>query len=520
MQLSLHMIAQAIPVRSLQWAVMAVGLVLTFALAYMLGLGQSRLVVMYVMSFILVLAIAVLQHRAWVLIPLWWAVSGPTVILPVPISMRELSILFATCAYITYRIVAHDRTRPGWMVLDVLIACNVAWLAITYVRNPVGLRTLGAETIGARPVFSIGLAFVAYWILVRLPKSGLAVARVPYIQLTGLGFVALLNSIAYFLPEIVPKMTFVFALFDVGAYFATSVWDSTLPRLFRFTSFGGCLLFILCAKYPPRTLLNPFRRRFYFLLLALAGILAGGYRSGFVWVFPAFFFGSWLWRGWREAVLVSLIGGLLVGGILIGQGRFFELPRTAQRAIAFLPGKWAPEVRRDIEGSTETRFDWWRTVWRENLIGNWWLGDGFGMSVHDWQITHRTRDTKQFEEHVILTGGYHSGPLSTIRYVGAAGLLWFYLFMAVAAVSAVRCVRQCRGTAFFPLAMFLAIQLLWWPVHFTLIYGAYNSDMPQFIYLAGLLRLTFRMRRETEVAGAPATPNLAPAWERAAATTP
>jgi len=485
---------------------MAVGLVLTFALAYLLGLGQSRMVVMYVMGFLLLAAVAVLQHRAWVLIPLWWAVTGQTMVFPVPISMRELSILFAATAYITYRITAHDRTRPGWMLVDTLVVCNVAWLAITYARNPVGLRVLGAETIGARPVFTIALSLVAYWILVRLPKSGLAVSRIPYLQLVGLGFVALLNSTAYFLPGIVPKMSFVFALFDVGAYFATDIWEFSTPRFVRFTPFGGCLLFILCAKYPPRTLLNPLRWRFYLLLVALAAILAGGFRSGFVWVFPAFFFGSWLWRGWREAVLVSLLGGLLLGGVLIGQGRFYNLPRTAQRAMAFLPGQWDAQVRRDVEGSSEVRFEWWRTVWRERLISNWWLGDGFGMSVSDWQITRGVRDTKQFEEHVMLSGGYHSGPLSTIRFVGAVGLALFYVLMVGTAVSAVRCVRQCRGTIFFPLAMFLAAQLLWWPVHFTLIYGAYNSDMPQFVYLTALVRLTFRMRQQTRLAEEPAPP--------------
>ena len=500
MQSSLQMIAQAIPVRSLQWSVLAVGLVLTLLLAYLLGMGQSRMVVMYIMALLLVLAIGVMQHRAWVLSPMLWAVSGSTLVLPVPVSMRELSILFAAAAYVSYRIVAHDRTRPGWMLIDILVVCNVTWLVITYLRNPVGLRVLGAETIGARPVFTIGLSLVAYWILVRLPKSPQTVARIPYIQLAGLGFVAVLNSIAYFAPEIVPRLSFVFALFDVGAYFATQVWEATLPRFVRYTSLGACLLFILCAKYPPRTLLNPLRGRFYVLLLSLAAILAGGYRSGFVWVFPAFFLGSWLWRGWREAVLVGFLGALFLGGVLIGQGRFYDLPRTAQRAMAFLPGKWDTQVLRDVESSSEVRFGWWRTVWRERLIRNWWLGDGFGAARSDWLLMLGQKTTQQTEEFVHLTGAYHSGPLTTIRYVGVAGLALFYTLMGVVLVSAVRCVRQCRGTIFFPLAMFLAVQLLWWPIHFTLIFGAYDESFPQFIFLSALLRLTFRMQEETRAA--------------------
>jgi hypothetical protein len=139
------------------------------------------------------------------------------------------------------------------------------------------------------------------------------------------------------------------------------------------------------------------------------------------------------------------------------------------------------------------------------VIKNWWLGDGFGTKVEDMiaanvlggGITGMT-----------VNGSFHNGPLTTIRYCGMFGLFFFYVLTISCAVTAVRCVRRARGTSLQPVAIFLAIQMVWIPVHFTFVFGAYNVDMPQQIMLAGFLRLLIRMieeRQPTLRASAPAT---------------
>ncbi|HUJ72557.1 MAG TPA: hypothetical protein VLZ30_09950, partial [Verrucomicrobiae bacterium] len=77
----------------------------------------------------------------------------------------------------------------------------------------------------------------------------------------------------------------------------------------------------------------------------------------------------------------------------------------------------------------------------------------------------------------------------------------------------------CRGTVLEPAAIYLAIQLLWFPVDFTFVFGAYDSELPAQIFLVGLLMLFLRMSARAQAAAAAArpeqpmisTPEMAPA---------
>jgi hypothetical protein len=175
--------------------------------------------------------------------------------------------------------------------------------------------------------------------------------------------------------------------------------------------------------------------------------------------------------------------------LTIGQGRVYDLPFSIQRTLSFLPGSWDPVVALDAEASTEGRLSWWKRVIEENLIQNWWFGDGFGASVIDVELAARSGTG----ELAFVTGALHNGPLTAVRYVGVVGLLLFYALMIASAVYACRCVRWCKGTLLQPVAIYLAIQLVWFPINYALIFGAYDGDLPQEIFLVALLRLVMRM---------------------------
>jgi len=98
-----------------------------------------------------------------------------------------------------------------------------------------------------------------------------------------------------------------------------------------------------------------------------------------------------------------------------------------------------------------------------------------------------------FVEAADITGSFHSGPLTTIRCVGIIGLIPYYALVIAAAVSSVKCVRRCYRTPLLPVAIFLAIRLVWEPLHFTFIYGSYADQLPEDIFLIGLLTLVWRM---------------------------
>jgi hypothetical protein len=74
--------------------------------------------------------------------------------------------------------------------------------------------------------------------------------------------------------------------------------------------------------------------------------------------------------------------------------------------------------------------------------------------------------------------------------------------------------KRCRGTPLFPVAVFMAIQLIWGPVHYTFVFGGYNGYLPDLIFRLGILRLLIRLLDQGLVAPAPA-PGIAPTAVRA-----
>jgi hypothetical protein len=198
----------------------------------------------------------------------------------------------------------------------------------------------------------------------------------------------------------------------------------------------------------------------------------------------------WLHRGFVRFLIACAVGGALLLGLAMGQGRLYDLPLSVQRTISSIPGEWDPVVLSDAETSTEARFQWWVNIVKYDVIKNWWVGDGFGASVQDVALAFEQKEGFGALE---VGGSFHNGPLTTIRYVGLAGLFLFYVLAITSAVQACHCVRKCKGTLLQPVALFLAMQLVWFPIHFTLIFGAYNVDMPQMIFLVALLRLVMRM---------------------------
>jgi hypothetical protein len=202
-----------------------------------------------------------------------------------------------------------------------------------------------------------------------------------------------------------------------------------------------------------------------------------------------------LHRRWREMALAGFVGAVFLALLAFGQGRFYELPHTVQRSIAFLPGNWSSDVIADAEESSTFRFKIWKDVIEWGVIKDWWLGDGFSANLEDLVATYQG-GRGQYSDFILLTGAFHSGPLTAIRYVGICGLALLYLLSISAAFYSYRCVNECRGTALFPVAIFFAIQLIWGPIHYALLFGAYDVYLPELIFQVACLRLLFRVSDE------------------------
>ena len=455
-------------------------------LGYWIGSQQQAMIYLAAGAILACFVIAGLRQRTWALIPLGWAFSNGISLLPFPLSIREIFVLLSVGAAVTYTVFRQSVSPGFWHGLDLALGFNMAWLAYTFVLHPVGLYSFGADTVGGRPYWNIFVALMALWVMVRLCKSEKAAARIPLYTLIGTGVYSLLNVIAYSIPSLTPILFFATSAVDTGVYRSTlgaAQW-SGIVRLQGLAPFGMTLVLYLCACYPTASLFNPGRRRFYFLGLGLICIALSGFRSDMLVAMTALCFGAWLHGGWRHFLITTLVATLLFGLVTIGQGRLYELPLSAQRALSFLPGNWSAIAVEEARGSSEGRFAYWEKIIKYKMIQNWWSGDGFGISQRDMLGMGQS-----FEEDIYTSGGYHNGPLSAIRYAGVIGLFLLYALAIGAAVSAYRCVKACRGTMLFPLAVFLAIQLIWGPINYTFVFGGYDSYLPGLIFQLAALRV-------------------------------
>ncbi|HXI84190.1 MAG TPA: O-antigen ligase family protein [Verrucomicrobiae bacterium] len=472
-----------------------VGIGIAVIIGYWLGNGQTFYLTCSVGVLVVVLVAFGMQRKAWILIPLTYLMTGVLGKLPLRLTPRDLGVLLAATSYVAYRVLSHENMRPKLHLLDLLVGLNVIYLAFNLVKNPIGFLIFGSQSIGGRPVVNICIALLAYWVIIRLPNNVTSVSRIPYYVLVSATVVSGLNLLLYIVPSLTSAVSSWYSGVETHEYLAVLAGQPGIQRLKGLATFGFQLSLVLCAYYPPATLFDPRRPRFYAMLLGTVCILASGFRNFMLWEMAALAIGGWLQQRWRELVKAGFFGAMLLALLVLGQGRVYRLPETVQRSLAFLPGQWSPTVVAETEESTTSRFQLWKEVIEWGQIKDWWLGDGFGANLEDAIATYRGGHGS-YKDWVILSGSFHSGPLTTIRYVGICGLVFLYLLTISAAFYSYRCVNECRGTPLFPVAIYFAIQLIWGPVHYTFVFGGYDGFMPELLFYVGCLRLLFRMSDE------------------------
>ncbi len=474
-----------------RWITVAICIVIAVVAAFWIAYQQFFMLALAVGVAVTAFVTVGMQRSAWILILIGWYMTGQINALPVPLSTGDVVVLLVTFSYVMQRVLGQTSQR-SMSALGVLVVINCAWVAVTFAFHPVGVRALGAETMGGRPYFEMFIGWCAYWVIVHSPESYKSVARIPLWVMASMIFSTLIGVTVYISPSITPYVWFFYSSVDISEYLGSLRAVGTETEIHRINAlgpFGVTLIQFLSAYYPLRKFLNPVRWQFYLIALGFVAILASGYRNRLAIALAYVALAAWFHRGWREVALGGTIGAALLGLLVFGQGRLFDLPLPMQRALADFPGQWADVIGEEVRGSN-ARWDWWRRLLQEGGIAkNWWIGDGFGMSETDYEVSRHL----SFEDSANIRGMFHNGPLTTIRYAGVVGLVLFYALMIGAAVSSVKCVRRCRGTPLLPVAIFLAVQLIWTPVHFTFIYGAYDSQVPEHLFLIGLLTLVWRM---------------------------
>jgi hypothetical protein len=368
----------------------------------------------------------------------------------------------------------------------------------TYVRNPVGISLLGGNQVGGRPYILIGIAIIAGLILCGL--------QVPARQLHTALKLSILGGVLNFG---IGLMGWIWAPF--GYWFGMAGQSNTadiqqetvdtsnatrvefvrrlsLTLALTVSSFRNPLTAIFSIRWAP------------LVIFSLALAVASGYRNvvgaiGLTYLLGVFYRGG----------IVPLIASVFAGGVALAMLALVNLatplPANIQRSMSFLPGSWDEQYIHNSQESTQWRVE----IWKEALFTDRWIqnkifGDGLGFSSRELELQGQLIEMKRTgtigmsgfdaaREFVLINGDYHSGPVSAVRTIGYVGLAVMILFQLRLAVRAHRQIQRCRGTDWFPIALFFGIPIIWYPVFFAFIFGAFNIDGIAILMNAGILRL-------------------------------
>lgn len=487
------------------WTALLLGLLLALVVGNAVGSSDMRLPAALVAVISVAVIFAKLKTNVWVLLPIGWYLTGRFSWLPLPFSVRDLCfiavILFFTLFFATRALPWKRKTST----LDYLIYINLAYLAIVFARNPVGFWAMQSSMVGGRPYFEIGLAFGAFMILSRVQITDSIAKSFPLFFVIPAWGVGILDVMGRLIPQTGTVLNSIYSGVGAGGVTAAFQAEAELgaTRMTGLQNAGLSSILALCAKYNPISLISPLNpHRVMMLAIAFGAIFLSGFRSALLFAFVAFLLSSIL-RGRLKDLWVAAGVGVLSLVLLISmQGHVLQLPLTMQRALSWLPGDWNQEAVMDAEGSTQWRVEMWGWAWNdERILRDRVWGQGFGLSIDDMNLIASSlmagegggsRLGGSDRENFMITGSFHNGPLSTIKYVGIVGLVIYLPLLFYMAIIAWRLCQKALGTKAFPLSLFVGIPIIYEPLNFVFIFGGFDGSLSQSLFWAGLLNMTQR----------------------------
>ncbi|MEI7909919.1 MAG: hypothetical protein WCK77_09815 [Verrucomicrobiota bacterium] len=474
------------------------GVIATFVALY-LGISaataQFEAIAWIVGSTTLIICV-LLGRKIWLLIPFLGSLQFTLMIPGRPTTMLVAQLLVVAFSLLMFL----ARKLPltlRFTELEFWIALLVGCVMQVYLRNPVGVNLFGSDTVGGRPYALFVVTLIASMILcgLRVPAAELRTAM----KLSIIG--GLLNLGMGFFGWLLPSFGVWIGVVDMPRDgMQADAGDVTEAGRVDFVTHVPLTLATWVSSFA-----NPIRACFSWrwaplVLLSFAFAAMSGYRNvagavGLTYVVGLFYHGRFL--AVLAAGMLSIIGliFLAVGNLAM------PLPPNIQRSLSFLPGTWDQRYLADSKASTDWRVEIWKEVLlTDRWIRNKWLGDGLGYSAEELAMQRSMAARKNigrlgvsgFDAHreaILSNGDYHSGPVSAIRVIGYFGLLVMGVAQLRLVVHAHRQIMRCKGTEWFPVALFFCIPIVWTPAFFWAVFGGFASDAPALLLAAGMLRM-------------------------------
>ena len=489
-------------------AVLIAGLPLAIWLGVSIAQEQVQTVAWIVGALFLVTCLALGRH-VWVLIPASLGFKGMINLLPGGPEPWHLMTAVVGCFTLLRILSRRQKLSYHWTFMETALLLVGLTILQAFVRNPTGLSILGGELAGGKVYIMYGVAFVAVVLLGMADVDRRGIVWAALLLGAGTivdGMIGTASQISQtFGLMVLPYYSGIDLQVAVTKDYTAALDES---RLWYLGTIGGVLSLVACTYWRPLAALDltkPWRA-----LTAMCGVVASllsGYRQQIAYLMLNFLLGSIIRKKPLDAILVTGLGLVLVGGVaaLVPPQM---LPYAVQRVFTVIPGYKTASSRAavDAEGSMEGRFEMWREVLKGNkYIRNKTLGDGFGFSEKEQAMQNafqhgdeRARAAMTKVDMYLASGMLHGFHVETIRCTGAVGLVAATIALFAMMALALKQIRHFRRDGYGMImgsAFFLALPFLYKPFYYWLVYGSYQVEFPVLIATAGLLKILDRVRR-------------------------
>lgn len=308
-----------------------------------------------------------------------------------------------------------------------LLGITAVTLVTAKLRDGFGLNIFGASTVGGKGYYFILCGIVGYFAFASQTIPRAHAKRYASLFFLAAALTAVGSTVIY---SAGPSFYFLFLIFPVG-YAAVQAATDQPGAIVRMAGLGiaaNAAGFFLLMRFGFRGVMQKWWRLILLLGLIAAGALSG-YRSHVV------LFGT-------VAIILFACEGLLRSPVfpaLVLTGLFSfmlmmpfstHLPLSIQRTFSFLPIEVDSRVQIDAQSSLDWRWQMWRAI-LPDLPKYLWLGKGFAQSPTDIYLTTQAvlRGRAPGYQGAILSGDFHSGPLSLYVPFGSFGVLAFLAFV-------------------------------------------------------------------------------------------
>ena len=489
---------------------MVLGLVGAVVLGKMTAQGRTGPILMVGLGAVGVGLLLALKERIWILLLVAWPMTGQIRALSIPFGVRDLVVFYvfaAIIAMIAFKVIKRRVTPNG---IDLTLFLLMLVLIVNYARNPTGVEALGSDRVGGKPYFNVAIALVAWWTVSRCQLGSISPWILCSLLILGRITDGLFATALYFLPGLEGFVSDFYSspiMMSGMTDSASGPLDEGVGRLVFLGFLGTPLVVAMLALRRPLDWLNlaqPWKPVAFFLAMLL--VFKSGFRSALAGVIGVGFISGYIRGGIRDVYKMTGLAALAILLAAAFNGVLFELPKNLQRTLSFLPGNWDMEAVADARESTQWRvFMWQEALLTDRYIENKILGDGFGMKKSDFltmDFFAKQGTTEGVRENMMIAGNFHSGPISTIRYVGCVGLVIYIILLALVAKEAWFICRTYLSNRYGPFAMLVGLPLIFEPVSYVFIFGSFDSALPDLMFNIGLMKVLRSSLKANSVVGA------------------